>query len=246
MPAGKKSTKKTQKTAKPKPMSAISKIARKLDDGIKRKSSRYTFDISFISPSAPIFYTDIVVSDIPKYRNDPTASTRQANLDIARTSDKLFIKDISIHCSANNSSTVAGNLRLLFFRNSGQDEVPSGIGGNWFMDASGSPLAASIFAYNLPSQRYNYDLVKYKSDLFLDKQMTFGPDTSTEGNNLGHRNWYKKINQVALYESKGDSSSADDLKTGKYCLAVAHANTSGTYHGELDVRLTIVVNYCEA
>jgi len=221
--------------------------ARRLNNGIQWKQTLYGDEVALTVPSsARIVYTNIV-SDIPKYRNDALATAQQANLQQARTSDKLFLKGFKVNLSLVNQSTKTSQLRVILFRNSTTEEVPSLTAANWVEALDGSAVTPSTQMSIAMTERFNTDLVKNKSrDIIFDKKLVVGSDAIADTRNVKGLSFYCKCNHTVQFESKGDTSSSDDCKTGKYWLIFMSSNTADSYYGSLDIHWDINAVWAEA
>jgi len=214
------------KTTKPK-VAKLPLVKKLLDAGIQYKKTLYTGAGNLDTYAGPAQHLyDELVRDIPKYRNDALATNRQGNLHQSRTSDKIFVKGIMIRMTFINFSTVTNcQWRLMLFRNNGWEEgfVPFS---NLFKQYDGSNAPPSVYSANLARQRFNHDLVRSKKDIFLDKYFTSG--IRGNQNNLTVYNKYIPIDQVADWETKGDGTSAIELKNGRYQLVLCLARDQGS------------------
>jgi len=221
--------------------------AKRLNNGIQWKQTLYGDECAITVPSAPILYYANIIADIPKYRNDALASAKQANLQQARTSDKLFLKGFKVNLSLVNQSTKTSQLRVIMFRSATTEEVPSGTGTNWIEALDGTAVQPSTQMSTAMTERFNYNLVKNKRvDMIFDKKLVVGSDGIPDGKNVKALSFYCKCNHTVQFESKGDSSSADDLKTGKYWLLLFGSNTADSYFGTLDIHWDINAVWAEA
>lgn len=221
--------------------------ASRLNNGIQWKQTLYGDECAITVPSASILYYANIIADIPKYRNDPTASAKQANLQQARTSDKLFLKGFKVNLSLVNQSTKTSQLRVIMFRSATTEEIPSGTGTNWIEALDGTAVQPSTQMSTAMTERFNYNLVKNKRvDMIFDKKLVVGSDGIPDGRNVKALSFYCKCNHTVQFESKGDSSSADDLKTGKYWLLLFGSNTADSYFGSLDIHWDINAVWAEA
>lgn len=221
--------------------------AKRLNNGIQWKQTLYGDEAALTVPSGAYIIYNQIVSDIPKYRNDSLATAKQANLQQARTSDKLFLRGFKVNISLVNQSTKTSQLRVIFFRNPTTEEVPSATATNWVEALDGSSQTPATQMSTAMTERFNTDLVKNKSkDIVFDRKLIVGSDAIADGKNVKALSFFVNVNHTVQFESKGDTSSADDCKTGKYYLLLMGSNTADSYFGTLDIHWDINAVWAEA
>jgi len=203
-------------------------VSRRLNDGVQFKSSLYGDDIALLCgtavPANHVHLKDTFISDIPKYRNDPTASSKQANLTQVRTSDKIMLRGFKVVLGVNNKSTFATHVRFMMIRAATLQELPSSNGDNWIKTLDGTPAAVATEMQVALTERFNYDLVRTRKDIIFDRRFIVGSTATLDGTAQKRLSFFVPLNHICVFESKGDTASADDLKTGKYTLMVWAAN----------------------
>lgn len=250
--AHKKTVKKTArraKTAQPK-TNATQKALAKLNHGIQWKQTLYGENVALnTSGTNRVAFRNGFVRDIPKYRNDPTATNKQANLDQCRTSDKLLIKGFNVKYIAVNYSSKTSLIRVILFRNNSWNEAvdDSLNASNWFKNIDGASTSPNTLISTFGTLRFNDNLVKNKRvDILSDRKMYMSPaSTSSDGKDIVRSSFYIPLNQIAQFESKGDSTSADDLKTGTYTMLICIANSDQTT-GDMVLNYEVNVVWAQA
>jgi len=211
-------------------------VSRRLNDGVQFKSTLYGDDIGFLCgtavPANHAYLKDTFVADIPKYRNDPTASSKQANLTQVRTSDKILLRGFKVVLGANNKSAYPTHIRFMMIRAATLQEIPASDGGNWIKTLNGDPAAVATEMQVALTERFNYDLVRTRKDVIFDRRFILGATATLDGTAQKRLSFFVPLNHICVFESKGDTASSDDLKTGKYTLmiwACNHDEDNGGY-----------------
>jgi len=225
------------------------RVSRRLNDGIRWK--QHTIDRGFtLAPGLYNYnYAEDYVMTIPKYRFDSLATATQGNLQVARTSDKLFLKGFNCRIGLTNKSTMVTYCRFILIRASNLFEAVSAFSANWIMDPSGTAVAPSLNLSTFLTQRFNTDLVKNKSkDILFDKTVRLGifmGDGPIPSSRL--LKFYIPCSHTVQFEAKGTAADSDDLKTGKYCLLAMTTNEDGgTNAGNIECVTSITATYAEA
>lgn len=191
-----------------------------------------------------------VISTIPKYRNDTLASVGMANLYLARQSDKIYLRNMHVHISALNTSTKTTYVKIWLFRNTSPNEVPATVAagaGNWFKDDFGAVSTMAVPPFYATAQPLNTDFWDKKKDLVFVKTIKMSATNDPNGNDIYDRSFRKKLGYSVRYESKGDSTSAAELRGGNYYLLMAAYNNSatGASGGITSVAVKLITNYSE-
>jgi len=208
--------------------------SKRLSSGVQWKSTLYGDDIALQGGTTNTYFLATnLVSNIPKYRNDPTATATQANLDQARTSDKLFLKGFKASLGVNNKSTYATALRVVLIRSISLLEVPSSNSSNWVESLDGGATTPSTEMQSHMTERLNGDLVRNKrKDIIFDKRFLLGGTATLDRSAQQAKHFFVPCNHTCVFESKGDSTSATHLRTGQYYLMmwlVNHDEANGGY-----------------
>lgn len=220
---------------------------RVLGNGVQWHKTTYALDYTMNTSFVPRVSYEEIVRDIPKYRNDPTATNRQANLAQARVRDRIFVKGAKFRIASTSTETADWmNLRWIFFRNNAWDEAIDAAGTNWIKNVDGSNGTPSTEYRYHSIERFNTDLVKNKRrDILFDRQYKLPPVTASNPGIMTRREFYVPINQIACFESKGDSSSADDLSTGRYWFIGSISNHDNSGSGDVKTYVNVELIWCE-
>lgn len=216
-------------------------IAKRLGDGVQYHKTAYGETVTMTVGGTATWYNADFVRDIPKYRNDPTASARQANLQICRLRDKIYVKGMKFRLGvANLDPNQSVCLRTIFLRNSAWDENVDTGAGNWYESVvDGSYVLPSSSMPTALIQHFNMDLLRdKKKDLFFDKKIILAPTGGSTGASCAYREFYVPINQLAIFESKGDAASADDLTNGRYWILFSVSSNDGAATGDIKMNYT--------
>lgn len=239
MPYARKYALKIQKKRRPvirlkrKPMRTANRYRRldriaskRLNNGLQWKQTLYGGNqVLQVGSLNTLFTYTNMIADIPKYRADPTATDPMANLQIARTSDKLFLKGFKVNLSITNFSTQTTMIRFFLFRNNSWEETFLNDGSNLIESLAGNSTTYSTLMSTAMTERFNTDLVRNKRrDLLFDRRVIVASVNSTEAKNATYRSFYVKCNHICQFESKGTTAQGDDLKTGKYIFCAFISN----------------------
>lgn len=242
-----KSKKTATKSYIRKPMSNTNFVAKRLGDGVQYHKTSYGEQITMSVGGTATWFYDAIGRSIPKYRNDPTASGREANMQICRIRDKLYFKGAKVRLGvANLDVNQPVMLRWIFIRNSAWDEEVStaGFGANWFKSTvDGSNEGPNVSMPTALTQSFNTDHLRDKrKDLFFDKKIILAPLGGATGRSCAYYNFYLPIDQMGIFESKGDTASADDLAGGRYyMLFTVSSNDAGvTSDIKIDWKLDLI------
>lgn len=212
---------------------AIEKVSKKLNDGV-----RYVFQ-EIVLPYTFTYNQHIEVvggfSVVPVF--NPSGTTIQQNPQTSRKGNKLFFKKVVFKFCVLNQTQYGTCIRLIFFRNTNQNELLNQSAlSNLFQSENGSAQAPNQNGLDMPTQRFNPNLIKSKSDLLMDVRIrqagsyyaTFdSQDTVTylpSGNTFGTLlNKTVNINQVIDYENAWNSTQ---IKNPPYYLCMCYANNA--------------------
>jgi len=208
--------------------------SKRLSSGVQWKSTLYGDDLALQGGTSNTYHLNSnIVSTIPKYRNDPTATATQANLDQARTSDKLFLKGFKVSLGMNNKSSYATAVRVVLIRSISLLEVPSSNTSNWCEALDGGSTYPSTEMQSHMTERLNGDLVRNKrKDIIFDKRILLGATGTLDRSGQASRHFFVPCNHTCVFESKGDSTNSTHLRTGQYYLMiwlVNHDEANGGY-----------------
>lgn len=229
--------------------SAMSRlVSRRLNDGVQWKQTLYGSNVVLRVAGLPaIFESDMYVRDIPKYRNDPTAPARFANLQQARTSDKILLKGFKVNLSVTNFSTETTCIRFIMFRNNSWNESYIIGGTNLIETLDGGTSGPSSLLSTAMTERFNTDLVRNKRrDILFDRKLVVGRNTSDDAKDLARASFYVPCMHICQFESKGDTGGSDDLKTGTYWLVAWVSNVPNTAAGDTSFHYDINAVWAEA
>lgn len=215
--------------------------AKRLGSGVQFHKTGYGAPLTLAVGGTALYAYDTFIRDIPKYRNDPTATARQANLQICRLRDKIYVKGVKVRlglCSLDPNQNVC--VRMLFLRNSAWDENVDTGGSNWYeAEDDGAVMLPSSSMPTAMVQHFNKDLIRNRKDLFFDKKVILAGTSGYTGRSSRYLEFYLPINQLAIFESKGDSASADDISTGRYYLLFHASSNDGLATGDIKIDWTM-------
>lgn len=211
-------------------------IARRLGSGVQWHKTSYGGNITMSTGVVPRQYLEDVIRDIPKYRNDPTATARQANLQYARLRDRIYLKGFKLQYNAMSHDVSHWiTFRVIVFRNSAWDEPIDTGGTNWMRAVTdGGILAPSTDGRHLSIQKFNTNMCRSRKDILLDRQMQLKPFVTDNASVMQKRSYWIPVNQLVEWEAKGDSASSDDLKFGRYWFLFMIGTNDGTASGEVN------------
>jgi len=222
-------------------------VSKRLNSGVQFKSTLYGDDIALQAGTFNTYYTkEDLVRDIPKYRNDPTATGRMANLHQSRTSDKLLLRGFKVNIGINNGSSYTTHVRFVIIRSKAYEEIPATNATNWCKSLDGSATSPSGELQTALTERFNYDLCASRKDMLCDRRFILGATASLDRSQVRRQSFWIPCNHTCIFESKGDSSSADDLKTGRYTLMIWTANSQETNGGYTSVHYDINAIWAQA
>lgn len=224
----KSASKKRTATSKKKNVAFISKV---LEDGV-----RY-INQEILAPFGLNQVTHFAYSSgfgvVPLY--NPAGTTLAANPMTSRKGLKIYFKSVNFYISVSNRTQYGSTVRFLFFKNSNPNEDLNLPGfGNLFQQANGSnePPNPNILA--MPTQKFNTNLCKQRSDLLMDVQVkTNGAyyqsldslDAPTFLCDPGISSSFVRrtvpINQVITFENSFNSTQ---MKTPQYYFIVLYSN----------------------
>nr|QJI53724.1 MAG: capsid protein [Cressdnaviricota sp.] len=222
-------------------------VSKRLNDGVQYKSTLYGNDIALVAgTTSSYFYNENFVRDIPKYRNDPTASSKQANFAQCRTSDKILLRGFKVSIGINNNSSYPTAIRIIMIRSKSFEEVPATNAVNWCKGTDGGSTSPSGEMQTHLTERFNFDLCTSRRDFIFDRRVILGQSASLDTAAFKRISFFVPLNHVCIFESKGDTSSADDLKTGRYGLMIWSANTDEANGGNTAIHYDINAVWAQA
>lgn len=238
------------------------KISNILNRGLKNIQANYSLNVTMNKNTTPVYYLDTIVRDIPKY--SPTSvDIRTKNLELSRTDDLLYFKNIKLKITATNYGDKCATIRALLFRNDAWDEGPTATASNMFLDVNNEDLIASTNSGILTNQRFNDNLIKSRRSLHMDKLIKVNARTqetaiwNTQSNTIvsffqqgsntiqGQKHVSRNIKIKDRVEFESDVANSG-IKQGRYYFYLLYSNDDDTNSGDCVVDYTMECNLSQA
>lgn len=220
-------------------------ISKVLSSGVKYLKASYSTNVT-LNHTIPGFYDDDIVSDIPRY--NPAGTSRETNLEYARTDNTAYFKSIKIDFCMTNYADRAVGVRMILFKNDAWNEALNTATGfpNLFVDVNGNDAGSTTLINTMFNRPFNFNLVRNKRNLLMDKTVLLPRRTSQIYNgsgtasalvtvsptNIKRFTHYIKVNRKVEWET---DSIGEQLKNGRYYLILLYANDDDTANGNVVV-----------